>query len=55
MNRPMTPIELIASAFTLLAAGSLFWWGASHLITWAVEIYARYAPMRAKNQGKDHG
>lgn len=50
MHQPMTPIELIASAFTLLAFGAIFWWGASHLISMAGELYERCRPMREEQE-----
>ena len=50
MNQPMTPIELIASAISIIATGALLWWGLSHLIGMAGELYERYRPMREQNQ-----
>lgn len=50
MSHPMTPIELIASAFTIIATGALIWWGLSHLISMAGELYERCRPVREKNQ-----
>ena len=50
MNQPMTPIELIASAVSLVATFSLFWWGMRHLISMAAGLYERCRPMREKNQ-----
>lgn len=55
MSHPMTPIELFASAFSLIATFAVFWWVAGNLIRLAVEIYARCRPMREKNQEADHG
>lgn len=51
MNHPMTPIELIASALSIIATGALIWWGLNHLITWAVDLYASMASMRTQNRG----
>ena len=39
MNHPMTPIELIASALSIVATGALAWWGLSHMIGMAAELY----------------
>lgn len=50
MHHPMTPIELIASALSIIATGALAWWGLSHLITWAVDLYAGMAEMRKQNK-----
>lgn len=49
----MTPIELLASAFSIIATGALFWWGAQHLIRLAVELYARCRPMREEQERKN--
>ena len=50
MHHPMTPIELIASALSIVATGAVFWWGMRHLITMAVDLYERCRPLREKNQ-----
>lgn len=50
MSHPMTPIELIASAFSIIATGALAWWGLSHLISGAVDLYERCRPMREKSK-----
>jgi hypothetical protein len=53
MHQPMTPIELLASAFTIIATGALIWWGLSHLISGAVELYERCRPMREEQERKN--
>lgn len=53
MSHPMTPIELIASAFTIIATGALIWWGLSHLISMAGELYERCRPMREEQERKN--
>ena len=50
MHQPMTPIELIASAISIIATGALIWWGLSSLITGAVDLYERCRPMREQNR-----
>lgn len=50
MSNPMTPIELIASALSIIATGALAWWGLSHLISMAADLYERFRPVREKNQ-----
>lgn len=50
MHQPMTPIELIASALSIIATGALIWWGLSHLISGAVELYAKCAEMRGQGR-----
>jgi len=42
MNHPMTPIELIASALSIIATGAVFWWGFGHLIDMAIALYERF-------------
>lgn len=42
MSHPMTPIELIASALSIVATGALFWWGACHLFDMAIALYERF-------------
>ena len=55
MHQPMTPIELLASALSIIATGALFWWGAQHLIRLAADLYERCRPMREKNQENGNG
>jgi hypothetical protein len=50
MHQPMTPIELIASAFTILATGALIWWGLNNLISMAAQLYEKCRPMREEAQ-----
>ena len=53
MHQPMTPIELLASALSIIATGALLWWGLSHLISGAVELYERCRPMREEPERKN--
>lgn len=53
MHHPMTPIELIASALSIVATGAMFWWGAKNLIAMAADLYERFRPVREEEERKN--
>ena len=55
MHQPMTPIELIASAIAIISTGALVWWGLSHLMSMAGEIYERCRPMSEAERPNNDG
>ncbi len=50
MHQPMTPIELLASALSIIATGALIWWGLNNLISMAAQLYEKCRPMREEAQ-----